>query len=153
MGAAGQRSVLEKRDIDNPLPKGPTMQPLIVTAAVIRKADSVLITRRPTGKPHAGMWEFPGGKLAGDESPREGLRREILEELGLDVAVGAILETAYHRYVWGPVLILAYECRPLSKTIRNLQVAEHRWVAPRDILSFPILPADYPIVEKLLGVA
>jgi 8-oxo-dGTP diphosphatase len=125
------------------------MQPLIVTAAVIRNGDSVLITRRPEGKPHAGMWEFPGGKLAGNESPRAGLRREILEELGLDVAVGDIFETAYYRYDWGPVLILAFECHALSGVIRNLQVAEHLWVAPKDLASFALLPADYPIIEKL----
>lgn len=126
------------------------MQPLVVTAAVIRKGDSVLITRRPEGKPHAGMWEFPGGKLDGNESPRDCLRREILEELGLEVAVGDILETAYYRYDWGPVLILAFECRPLSGEIRNLQVAEHRWVAPQNLSSYALLPADYPIVETLL---
>lgn len=126
------------------------MQPLIVTAAVLRKGDSVLITRRPGGKPHAGMWEFPGGKLDGNESPRDCLRREILEELGLEVAVGDILETAYYRYEWGPVLILAFECRPLAGEIRNLQVAEHRWVVPQSLSSFALLPADYPIVETLL---
>lgn len=127
------------------------MQPVIVTAAVIRNNGFILITRRPEGKPHAGMWEFPGGKLDGDESPRDGLRREILEELGLEIAVGDILETAYYRYEWGPVLILAYDCRPLAGEIRNLQVAEHRWVAPHDLASFALLPADYPIVEKLTG--
>jgi 8-oxo-dGTP diphosphatase len=126
------------------------MQPLVVTAAVIRNGDSVLITRRPEGKPHAGMWEFPGGKLDGNESPRDCLRREILEELGLEVAVGDILETAYYRYDWGPVLILAFECRPLAGEIRNLQVAEHRWVALEELSSFALLPADYPIVETLL---
>jgi 8-oxo-dGTP diphosphatase len=126
------------------------MQPLIVTAAVIRNDDFVLITRRPEGKPHAGMWEFPGGKLDGNESPRDCLRREILEELGLEVAVEDILEAAYYRYDWGPVLILAFECRPLSGEIRNLQVAEHRWVAPRDLSAFTLLPADYPILAKLL---
>ena len=126
------------------------MQPQIVTAAVIRNGGSVLITRRPEGKPHAGMWEFPGGKLDGNESPRDCLRREILEELGLEVAVGDILEAAYYRYDWGPVLILAFECRPLAGEIRNLQVAEHRWVAPQDLSSCPLLPADYPIVETIL---
>jgi 8-oxo-dGTP diphosphatase len=126
------------------------MQPLIVTAAVIRNNDFVLITRRPEGKPHAGMWEFPGGKLDGNESPRDCLRREILEELGLEVAVEDIFEAAYYRYDWGPVLILAFECRPLSGEIRNLQVAEHRWVAPQNLSSFTLLPADAPIIAKLL---
>lgn len=128
------------------------MQPVIVTAAVIRNDGFILITRRPEGKPHAGMWEFPGGKLDGDESPRDGLRREILEELGLEVVVGDILETAYYRYEWGPVLILAFDCHPLAGEIRNLQVAEHRWVAPHDLASFTLLPADFPIVEKLTGI-
>jgi 8-oxo-dGTP diphosphatase len=126
------------------------MQPLIVTAAVIRNGGSVLITRRPAGKPHAGMWEFPGGKLDGNESPRDCLRREILEELDLEVVVGDILEAAYYRYDWGPVLILAFECRPLVGEIRNLQVAEHRWVALEELSSFALLPADYPIIETLL---
>jgi len=126
------------------------MQPLIVTAAVIRNGASVLITRRPEGKPHAGMWEFPGGKLDGNETPRDCLRREILEELDLEVVVGDILEAAYYRYDWGPVLILAFECRPLVGEIRNLQVAEHRWVALEKLSSFALLPADYPIIETLL---
>lgn len=127
------------------------MLPLLVTAAVIRQDDSILITRRPDGARHGGMWEFPGGKLDGGESPQECLRREINEELGLTVEVGPIFESAYHRYDWGPVLILAYECRPLSGTIRNLEVAEHRWVAPAELPGYDILPADRPIIDKLLG--
>ncbi len=127
------------------------MQPLIVTAAVIRKDEAVLITRRPEGKRHAGQWEFPGGKLADGESPAEGLRREILEELGLEVAVGEIVEVAFFRYDWGPVLILAYNCRPIRGEIRNIEVAEHRWVVPSDLSSYPLLPADQPIVDRLLG--
>jgi 8-oxo-dGTP diphosphatase len=97
------------------------------------------------------MWEFPGGKLDGDESPRDCLRREIREELDLEVEVGDILETAYYRYDWGPVLVLAYECRPLSGSIRNLQVAEHRWVLPQELAGYAILPADRPIIDRLLG--
>lgn len=126
------------------------MQPLIVTAAIIRDGEKVLITRRPPGSRHPGMWEFPGGKLDGYESPRDGLRREIREELDLEVSVGPVLETAYYRYEWGPVLILAYECRPRAGLIRNLQVAEHRWVLPTELPAFDLLPADRPIVERLL---
>lgn len=126
------------------------MQPLIVTAAVICQGDRVLITRRPPGTRHEGLWEFPGGKLDGGESPQECLRREILEELALEVAVEEIFEVAYYHYDWGPVLILAFGCRPLGGEIRNLQVAEHRWVLLRDLPSFALLPADRPIVDKLL---
>ncbi|WP_298039208.1 (deoxy)nucleoside triphosphate pyrophosphohydrolase [uncultured Desulfuromonas sp.] len=126
------------------------MLPLLVTAAIIRKEKQVLITRRPEGSRHAGLWEFPGGKLDDDESPQDCLRREIREELDLEVAVGPILEVAYYRYDWGPVLVLAFECRPLGNRIRNLEVAEHRWVRPEALADFDILPADRPIIEKLL---
>ncbi len=125
------------------------MLPLIVTAAIIRSPRGVLLTRRPGGSRHEGMWEFPGGKLDPGESPPECLRRELLEELDLPVEVGAIFEVVYHRYDWGPVLILAYECQPLSDRIRNLEVAEHRWVPPEELSSYEILAADGPIVDKL----
>lgn len=125
------------------------MPPLIVTAAIIRRGEEVLITRRPAGSSHAGRWKFPGGKLDGEESPEECPHREILEELGLEVAVGEIVEVVYFRYDWGPALILAFLCRPLGGEIRNLQVAEHRWVSPGELAAFDLLPADWPIVEKL----
>jgi len=126
------------------------MLPLIVTAAVIRDGHAVLITRRPENSRHAGMWEFPGGKLDAGESPQESLRREVLEELGLEVAVESIFEIAYHRYDWGPVLILAFECRPLSGEIRHLGISDHRWVSPEEMSRYDILPADHPIIAKLL---
>lgn len=126
------------------------MLPLIVTAAIVRRQDQVLITRRMETGTHGGMWEFPGGKLDPNESPQDGLKREIQEELGIDVLVHAIFEVAYFRYEWGPVLVLAFECAAPDAKIRNLQVAEHRWVHPLELPSFAILPADRPIVEKLL---
>lgn len=127
------------------------MQPLIVTAAILRNNGRVLITRRPDGKPHADMWEFPGGKLSKNESPEECLRREILEELNLQIEVKSIFEIAYHRYEWGPVLILAYECISFGGEIRNIEVAEHQWVLPADLPKYPILPADRPIIQKLMA--
>jgi len=126
------------------------MKPLIVTAAILRNNGKILITRRPNGKPHADMWEFPGGKLSQNESPEECLRREIREELALLIEVKSIFEVAYYRYEWGPVLILAYECLSIGGEIRNIEVAEHRWVYPTELTDFPILPADRPIIEKLM---
>ena len=125
------------------------MLPLIVTAAILRQGDTVLLTRRPEGTRHAGQWEFPGGKLDAGESPEEGLQREILEELGLRIRVGSIFEVVYYRYDWGPVLILAYTCHRQEGIIRNLEVAEHRWVPVTELSGYAILPADEPIIARL----
>lgn len=126
------------------------MQPLIVTAALLRKDSRVLITKRPADKQQGGFWEFPGGKLQDNETPQQALKRELGEELDLEIEVGAIFEVVYHRYDWGPVLILVYECLPLSGVIRNLEVDEHRWLTVEQLPEYDILPADRPIIDKLL---
>lgn len=125
------------------------MLPLLVTAAILKKDDQILLTRRPEGTRHAGLWEFPGGKLDAGESPQEGLQRELREELGIEVRVGEVFDVVYYRYDWGAVLLLAYHCQQLSGEIRNLEVAEHRWVAPADLGTYPILPADMPLIQRL----
>lgn len=126
------------------------MLPLIVTAALLRKNSKILLTKRPANKPQGGFWEFPGGKLQQDETPQQALQRELREELDLEVKVGSIFEVVYHRYEWGPVLILVYECQPCSEVIRNLEVAEHRWIAVAELSGYDVLPADRPIIDKLL---
>jgi 8-oxo-dGTP diphosphatase len=124
--------------------------PLLVTAAVIFDGKKILITRRATDKRHPGLWEFPGGKVDPGESPEEALCREIREELGAEVQVLKIYEVVFHRYEWGPVLILAYSCRLLTSSLQNLDVAEHRWVQPDELHKFSILPADKPIIDRLV---
>ena len=126
-----------------------TGMPLLVTAAVIFDGGKVLITRRPDDARHPGFWEFPGGKVDPGESPEEALRREIREELDAEVRVVGIYDVVFHRYDWGPVLILAYECQLLTDTLRDLGVAEHRWIHPREMVNFAILPADQPIINRL----
>jgi 8-oxo-dGTP diphosphatase len=125
------------------------VMPLLVTAAVIFNGARVLITRRPDNKSHAGFWEFPGGKVDPGESPEQALYREICEELDAEVEVAGIFEVAFYRYEWGPVLILAYNCKLLTNNLRNVGVAEHRWVHPRELTDFSILPADQPIICRL----
>ena len=124
--------------------------PLLVAAAVILAGEKVLLTRRPDGKRHPGFWEFPGGKVDPGESPEEALCREIREELDAEVRVERIYEVVYHRYDWGPVLILAYQCQLVTDRLRDLGVAEHRWVLPPDMMNFKILPADQPIIDRLI---
>jgi 8-oxo-dGTP diphosphatase len=123
--------------------------PLLVTAAVVFDGDKVLITRRPDDSRHAGLWEFPGGKMEPGESPEAALCREIREELNADIRVGDIFDVVFYRYEWGPVLILAYTCQFVTKTLHNIGVAEHRWVYPQELSDFPFLPADRPIISRL----
>jgi len=127
--------------------------PLLVTAAVVFDGEKILITRRPDDKLHPGLWEFPGGKVDPGEGPEEALCREIREELAVDVQVLEIFEVVFHRYDWGPVLILAYSCRLLSMAIQDIGVAEHRWIHPRQLPDFAILAADQPIIDRLIGLS
>jgi len=123
--------------------------PLLVTAAIFRQNGRILITRRQEGTRYAGLWEFPGGKLEDGESPEQCLEREIMEELGVGIEVCAIFDTIFHRYPWGDILLLAYDCRLLSQALRDLGVAEHRWVTPSGLHEYSFLPADGPLVSKL----
>jgi 8-oxo-dGTP diphosphatase len=124
--------------------------PLLVTAAIIRAGEKVLVTRRPDHKRHPGLWEFPGGKVDSGEGPECALARELREELGAEIEVDRIFEAVYYRYDWGPVLVLAYTCRLLPGPLENIGVAEHRWVHPSDLAVLPFLPADQPIIDRLL---
>lgn len=146
------KSAIVASMVDIHKPKNAEM-PLLVTAAIIYDGDRVLITRRPDDKRHPGSWEFPGGKVEPGESPEEALCREIREELDAEIKVEEIFEVVFFRYDWGPVLILAYRCLLLTNTIHDIGVAEHRWVHPKDLADFPILPADQPIINRLKGLS
>ena len=124
-------------------------QPLIVTAAIIRKANKILLTKRPAGSRDAGKWEFPGGKLHDNETPEECLYRELIEELNLPTKVDRVFRVLHHRYDWGAVLLLFYECTPLSNTIENIEVAEHRFVPLDQLDEYDILEADRPLIKHL----
>jgi 8-oxo-dGTP diphosphatase len=123
--------------------------PVAVGAAIIIQRGKILLTQRQQHKRLGGYWEFPGGKLEEGETPQQALARELREELDITIAVGALLTTVYHRYDWGSALILAYRCRYLEGTLKHLEVVDHSWVEPRDLLNYDILPADRPIIELL----
>jgi len=127
--------------------------PLAVCAAVIQQQDKVLLTKRPADKQQGGFWEFPGGKIDPGESPHASLKRELREELTIEIEVGPVLETVYHHYEWGSVLIIAYLCRWQNGTLRHIEVADHAWATADELDSYEILPADRPILDKLKALA
>lgn len=125
------------------------MPAIKVCAAVVYHHNKILITLRPEGKKLGGYWEFPGGKIEDQETPEDALKREMIEELAIEVDVGELLETVHHRYEWGNVIILAYWCQWKSGDIKHLEVANHCWVDAKDLTAYNILAADQPIIKKI----
>jgi mutator protein MutT len=95
------------------------------------------------------MWEFPGGKLEQGESPEAALARECLEECGIEIDVGEILDVTHHRYRERDVLLLFYRCVLRAGEVQNLQVAEHAWVTPEELDRYSLPPADLGVVTKI----
>ncbi len=121
---------------------------IVVVAAVIEANHRFLVTRRQPGVHLAGLWEFPGGKIDPDEPHADALRRELKEELDVDIAVGEPLYTTVHAYDDRTVELHFYRCA-LKGEPRPLMGQEMRWV-PRDELGqlgFP--PADAELIEML----
>jgi mutator protein MutT len=120
-----------------------------VAAGIIEKDGKVFAARRKPGNHHlAGFWEFPGGKLEPGESPQACLQRELAEELGIQVAVGAFFGENIHEYGDKRVLLLAYRVTHLSGEFQLLDHDKLCWVAPDEMLDFQWAPADIPLVEQ-----
>ena len=125
---------------------------VLVAACVLVDADGrVLIARRPEGKPLAGLWEFPGGKVEPVETPEDTLIRELHEELGIDVAKACLapLTFASHAYEDFHLLMPLYVCRRWEGRVQPLEGQALEWVRPVKLRSYPMPPADEPLVAVL----
>ncbi|MGA9138053.1 MAG: (deoxy)nucleoside triphosphate pyrophosphohydrolase [Methylovirgula sp.] len=127
---------------------------LVVAAALIDADDRVLIARRPEGKPLAGLWEFPGGKVDPGERPETALIRELAEELGIEVeeACVAPLTFASHTYEDFHLLMPLYVCRRWRGIVRAGEAQALKWVRPQDLRGYPMPPADAPLIPALIDL-
>ncbi|HTZ41268.1 MAG TPA: alpha/beta fold hydrolase, partial [Syntrophales bacterium] len=112
----------------------------------------VLIARRKRGHRLAGKWEFPGGKLEEGETPEECLRREMMEEFGVDVTVGEFVGRSHHIYPHGAIDLLAYRVTYLNGIYQLHDHEEIRWVYPADLADHDFSEADIPIARLLHGL-
>lgn len=123
---------------------------LVVAAALIDAGGRVLMARRPAGKQHAGLWEFPGGKVEAGEVPTAALVRELREELGIEVDPVALEAVAFSESP-GPrhLVLLLYRCRAWQGEPRAIDAAEIRWVAMEELAALDMPPADRPLATAL----
>ena len=130
------------------------MKTVRVVAAVIRSINAegnpiIFATQRGYGDYKDG-WEFPGGKIEADESPRQALKREIKEELDADIAVGEWIDTIEYDY---PSFHLSMDCFWCELISDNLILKEHeaaKWLTKDAMRSVDWLPADTTLIDKLI---
>jgi len=125
---------------------------VVVACALVDVDGRVLVAQRPEGKTMAGLWEFPGGKVADGERPEAALIRELREELGIDVSEACLapLTFASHAYDDFHLLMPLYVCRRWKGEVRRLEHQALRWVRPVRLREFPMPPADIPLIAHLI---
>ncbi len=124
------------------------MKTVSVVAAVIREGNRVFAVQRGYGEYKDG-WEFPGGKIEPGETPQQALRREIREELDMEIAVGDYLGTVEYDY---PAFHLSMQCFWCRITDRTPVLKEHeaaRWLSVADLDSVAWLPADRTLIGQI----
>lgn len=139
--------------------------PIQVAAGLIVHEGRYLITRRKAGAHLGGFWEFPGGKREPGESLEDCLRRELREELGIEITPPALFRVIHHEYPETAVELHFFTCTIVSGVPRLLERNDlpgewHdlqgacdnlRWVAPGDLPQFSMPPADQSLVATLRG--
>lgn len=128
------------------------MKLVLVSAVALIDADGrVLLAQRPEGRPMAGLWEFPGGKVEPGETPEAALIRELREELGIDTQASCLAPLAFasHGYESFHLLMPLFACRRWSGTPVAREGQRLAWVRPARLADYPMPPADLPLIPIL----
>ena len=123
-----------------------------VVTAIMKKGNEVLLGQRPEGNTLAGLWEFPGGKLELGESPKEALRRELREELGIDAKVGDLKIANSHQFGDKGILLMFYEVPYWTGEPKSIHHNELRWVKKEDISNLEIPDTNRVVLEEILDI-
>ena len=140
----GMQSQLPMRETSSPLP-----HKTIGVAVIWNEQGQILIDRRRPEGLLGGLWEFPGGKIEPGETVEECIKREIQEELGIDIAVGDRLITIDHAYSHFRVTLTVHHCRHLAGVPQPIESDEIRWVTLDEIDQFPFPKANTQIIAAL----
>ena len=125
--------------------------PIVVVAAVIlQHDDKILLTRRKRDVHQGGLWEFPGGKQEVGETLEQCLRRELKEEIDIEVGDLKPFSTVHHRYREKEVELHFFSCSTYKGNPKPLECLEMAWVSMPDLCSYEFPPADQPVLQKIL---
>lgn len=123
----------------------------VACLVLLDRKDCVLVTLRPMKKTLAGLWEFPGGKVECDESPEAALRRELDEELQLQVGELFPITPVVHTYIFGEIQLYPFISRCEDRpSVHLLEHTDYRWVNLEELRDIDLAPADIPIIEQIV---
>jgi 8-oxo-dGTP diphosphatase len=121
-----------------------------VVAALIWQDGNVLVCQRTRHQTMPLKWEFPGGKIEEGEQPRDALRRELEEELGIQAVIGDEVSRIRHEYPNGNAVELRfYDVREYSGALENRIFRDIRWAEPTSLPSYDFLEADMELIKNL----
>lgn len=122
-----------------------------VVCGIIFKDNKIFICRRKEGKALAGFWEFPGGKVELGETNEESLKRELKEELDMEVEINNCIGNFTHEYVKTTIELIGYECTLLSYQGKLTDHDAYEWVESERLLTYRLAPADIPIAKEYIN--
>ena len=148
LAAAAAAAASQDAQASEPFGKGVV---LVVACALVDAEGRVLLARRPEGKPMAGLWEFPGGKVHPGETPEAALIRELAEELGIGVEASCLAPFTFASHPLGEAHLLMplYLCRRWEGPVRAREGQALAWVRPQRLRDYAMPPADKPLVAML----
>lgn len=124
--------------------------PIEVVCGIIFNNGQVLIARKAPNKSMAGKWEFPGGKVEEGENPEQALKRELREELGMEVSVNHFISDNLHQYENFTIRLLAYKCDFISGSFLLTDHDRVEWIQPLQLSLYDLAEADKPFISLII---
>ena len=123
--------------------------PILVAAGILVRGDDILICQRHHTDRYGLQWEFPGGKLQPRESPEQGLRRELKEELNIEASIGPEVFRVRHRYPDRYVEVIFFRVDSFRGELKNWVFESIAWTARSTLTRYDFLEADRELVERI----